>query len=662
MKANLKSALIVLLLVSVLCIPLPVRAVDIDIPPQAEGYVTDADIIEMISLMAWYRSGNVLAYLTALDQTLSPLISTSAELLGPEMPSITDVAGLRASYQAQLAAIANAASVDEARSLVAALETTALGLENQLRTMEAEMRGLEAPLRGQATAVENKIRAKIQAEVDSKTQEINAEINAIAEERAAAIRADTQARVEAALAGKNPNDYSEAEKADAQRQLDEFIAQSRADLTAEMNALGAQKEQELRDWAAQRAEELKGAEIRKFEALQAQFQSATARIQAAAAQQEAQYQQYYDQFLAKKRSIISAAMQPQYDTAVEQIRAHESDFQQAQANGRDIIPMNDLIGEFDTGWDSLVDTIAGAEFPEDIDEAVEGFKALWREKQRELEQARTQGAGEIIDLTLQKLAENDCEQRLADGRTKIETLIADIEARDPAGLDEKTVQRLRFLKAMLPLVDDAAGAIDEFKQATPDRDIADLLALRERLQEKLQNVENLAEYLDKMELPGDGIYIEAENESFTDLLPHTLVWHSHKELDNPTWRPPLSAGGLWYFSRPGETLGYYVDIVKPGQYTIWVRDIASLDWPVGARVFHVFVDGTDYGPFNEHGNRSKYPMGTFDWHPTATVQLSAGQHTLEIKKIEDTHAGPLIDAIYLTSTPGDDPRFMELAP
>ncbi|MCD6359072.1 MAG: hypothetical protein J7L90_03875, partial [Dehalococcoidia bacterium] len=341
--------------------------------------------------------------------------------------------------------------------------------------------------------------------------------------------------------------------------------------------------------------------------------------------------------------------------ALNEIKAHRSEFELAQEEERDLPSMSELLDDFQSGWENMVQTIVdNSDNPggqEVVDEAVYGFSTLWEEKQSYMELALAGSSSELINRTLSELVEHETEQRLIEGKQKIASGIAKLEnlKLEDGKLSPKATEYYRRLKMLSNLTDEAKDLIEQFKSAKPTDDISELHELKNRLRSKLEDLDRAERELNTLPIPGDSIFIEAENESYTELLPHTACWHSHKELNNPAWRPPLSGGGLWYFSRAPEMLGYHFAVKESGDYVIWLRDIASLDWPPGARSVSIIVDGKSYGSFSEHPNRTPYPPGTFAWHPTASVTLTAGQHTLELKKESDTGAAALLDAIYITN-------------
>ncbi|MBT97937.1 MAG: hypothetical protein CL902_04835 [Dehalococcoidia bacterium] len=160
--------------------------------------------------------------------------------------------------------------------------------------------------------------------------------------------------------------------------------------------------------------------------------------------------------------------------------------------------------------------------------------------------------------------------------------------------------------------------------------------------------------------PGQGIFFEAEDETEARLLPASESWHSHEEFVNvppASNRPGPSGGGNWYLSRNGESLVYEFDAPLAGEYSIYVRDFSSNDWPPGYRSMRINMDDIDLGIHAENDIRAAYPPGVFGWHKTTVVALEEGPYTMIVTKEGPAQAGPLLDAFYLTTNPDDDPEF-----
>ncbi|MFC2047793.1 hypothetical protein ACFLTK_05960, partial [Chloroflexota bacterium] len=422
-KLGVISILLVLFLY--MLIPNTSHAKEIYVPPQAKDLVSDADMLEMARLMSYAHSSEVLSYLEALDEVLSPLLADVRGVLGEGTPPLPDISGLRADYTGQLDAIGQAATIAEAETLIGKLESKARELEVTLRNMEGQLRALEPILREQAGVAEAEIRDRINSEVAKKTDEIRAEINQIAQQRAAQAQAEAEAQVQAEAAA-----YGQCDKAcmDALRaKLDAQQAQFRVKLTTEMNALAKEKEEELRVWAEARAEELKDKRVLEFERMQQEFEAIDGNVQAIATERQSfYYGSYYEKFLEKKAEIIRKAMDPQIQAAIAKIQIHAPEFELAQREGRDVPTTEELLQLLQNGRDDLAQTIAEAETNEEIDEAVAGFKALWRDRQSEMELARLKGSTDIIDFTLKKLAEHDTEKKLTENRITIVDLIDEL--------------------------------------------------------------------------------------------------------------------------------------------------------------------------------------------------------------------------------------------
>ncbi|MEK9152805.1 MAG: hypothetical protein AAB692_05575, partial [Patescibacteria group bacterium] len=151
------------------------------------------------------------------------------------------------------------------------------------------------------------------------------------------------------------------------------------------------------------------------------------------------------------------------------------------------------------------------------------------------------------------------------------------------------------------------------------------------------------------------LWIEAEAEVRTSLLPRTEQWHSIKGKSSDSWRPPTFGSGYWYLSRGGEWLEYDLTLPGAGNYNFWIRDLASnVPGQEGQGIVTVAFDGKPLGSFaeNEKGRSVPYPKGAFNWHKVASVKLSAGKHVLRITKQSTSSRAAILDAYYLTS--GDE--------
>lgn len=147
-----------------------------------------------------------------------------------------------------------------------------------------------------------------------------------------------------------------------------------------------------------------------------------------------------------------------------------------------------------------------------------------------------------------------------------------------------------------------------------------------------------------------GLWIEAESEARTSLLPKTESWHSHKWTAAAPWRPPLFGAGYWYLSRGGEWLEYDLTVPAAGTYQVWVRDYVDKFQPRGVRRITLTFDGKTYGTFPETTVAAPGDKGAFGWHKVGGgVTVAAGKHVMRVAKESTTSGAAILDAFYLTN-------------
>jgi hypothetical protein len=462
----------------------PAQAGVINVPPQAEGLVDVQDVLDMVSHMAWARSAELLAYLDALDEVMTPLIEAARAELGADMPAITDIDRLRSDWVAKLESIDRAGSIAAAEAIVATLESEGQAVGNTLRNLETELRGLEPLLRARAAVIEAELRAQMETEVQAKAAEIEAELNRIGEEKGAAAEAEIRARAEA-YARSTQGTTVDMDEVNAK--VNGWVAESKARITAEMETLAAEKEQEIREWAEQKALRLQEENFGTFIRIQEGFADISQRLENRAAERKAFYETHYDEFLRLKKAVVIEAMTPQYEAAVAQIKQREAEIELAVQSGRlDVPSMAELIAEFDMNWQSLTTAVTNAVSPEEIDQAIAGFRTFWEMKQSQLELALSRGTDELVRVTLEKLREDDTAARLNEAKAKMVSLVAGLES--GIDLSDEGKSKLRLMKEVLPLIDEALEIIGTFEGSEPGTDIAALMALKDRLEAGLTEI------------------------------------------------------------------------------------------------------------------------------------------------------------------------------
>jgi len=186
-------------------------------------------------------------------------------------------------------------------------------------------------------------------------------------------------------------------------------------------------------------------------------------------------------------------------------------------------------------------------------------------------------------------------------------------------------------------------------------------ALDQKLIDSLNDVKKDKEAIDKMIADlkafesqagkGNGISIEAEEETTSFIYPVNQRPAVNMKETNPSWRPLYFGSGDWYLAVGGEYLTYNFIVPKDGQYNVWVRDYVDNFQARGIRKIVISFDGKTYGTFPE--NNASIPTGNtkgiLAWHKVGdTISLKAGQHTMKVMKQATTNGAAVLDSFYLT--------------
>jgi hypothetical protein len=655
MKKLLSGFSGILLAFCLLMPPCAVTAQGVQIPDDLEGIIPESDLVELIGYMAQYQSASLFAHLEAADAVLTPLFADIKTVLGSEA-DLPDVSAIKAEYQAKIDAIFQSASASEAESRVQDL--IACGEEVQARFQEiaSQMQALASKLEQKGAELQEELTTamdewlaeeeqKIQQQLDAESQQLAAEMQARVEQYAAQL---TQSLI--AAAGSNPD--PDAIKAQVDAAVAAKVAEESRELQQYMQQRGEELGQQLQAAADAKADELSDGAYTALQSIRDTSENIGERIEQAAQALLPSFDVYYQKFLQKKGEIIGIAVDAQLETARQQILEYADELDEARSQGRDVPSADELLAQLEQDKQSMIAALVLAESGAEIDEIVNDFKARWEDIRKSLEAARMQGAQEIIDRTLEALNNNDTETKLLAAQVQIEKGIKDLEAGlAQDGLKDSEKAQLMKLYQLSPLIEDCLALINEFKQANADDDIDYLLALKDRLQERLTGIQRCTD--EESLCPGLGTFIEAEDEKSTALLAPTEEWHSHQELD-ADWRPePLSGEGAWYLSRGGESLSYSFSVAAEGDYALWIRDLGTSE-KTGQRAVSIAIDGVDYGTYAENPNPAPEP-GIFGWHQTATVHLTAGTHTLTVTKADTTQGAAVLDCFYLTDNLAEVP-------
>ncbi|MDP1629326.1 MAG: hypothetical protein Q8L57_01760, partial [bacterium] len=205
---------------------------------------------------------------------------------------------------------------------------------------------------------------------------------------------------------------------------------------------------------------------------------------------------------------------------------------------------------------------------------------------------------------------------------------------------------------MIKQIDGINSSCDSAPATPPTNDfIISLQNARVDADALLKDVDQLKLEGEKLKREGSGkIWIEAENETRSSILPHTEAWHSHKWTQSAPWRPPLFGTGYWYLSRGGEYLEYQFTVSAAGTYNVWIRDYVDKFQPKGVRVIVINFDGKKYGAFPEVDKPAPGEKGVLGWHKVGKgIALNAGSHLMRITKEASTSGAAVLDAFYLTT-------------
>ena len=480
---------IIILLLLLTLIPASSSAATGNIPEDILSFVPESDIVELMYLAGYYRSAELLAYLEAMDEILVPAMTDVTLLLGEQIPALPDFRALQADYITRLEAIRETKTVTEAEALVRDLESEGQHIATTLQETESRTRVIEPELIAQGEQTEAKIRAMMEPEIELKVQAINDEINSIVEQRVAEMRARIQYLImqEAIQTTINPN--NPAIGASLQAQRDTEIAQFTAQLTEEMNTLGEQRGTELQQWANLRVEELTAEYAGPFLRIRDNFSNMGARLDEAATLKMADYTIYEEQYLAKKKDIITRVISAQLEKAKEQIKAHASDFELAWQSGQNFPTMEEFLAEFQTGWDILQQNLMAANSEAEANSAIAEFSQMWQEKQAEMEALRPSGSSEILKTIQNEIKVREIEEKLAIGKEDIMQSIALLkELKESNDITPEQTSNLENLYTLLSLLNEAQNQINEINAAGAEEDVEKLLQWKSNIVTLLQQI------------------------------------------------------------------------------------------------------------------------------------------------------------------------------
>lgn len=208
------------------------------------------------------------------------------------------------------------------------------------------------------------------------------------------------------------------------------------------------------------------------------------------------------------------------------------------------------------------------------------------------------------------------------------------------------------IQKTLKTISDINDKCDTASADNLDQGLIDLLDAVKKDKEIIDKMVKDIKALEAEAGKGDGITIEAENETSSFIYPVSQRPAVNMKEINPRWRPPYFGSGDWYLASGGEYLTYNFTISKDGKYNIWIRDYVDNFQARGIRKVVVSFDGANYGTFAE--NTSAVPSGNtkgvFAWHKVGEgVSLKAGLRTMKVMKQATTAGAAILDSFYLTT-------------
>ena len=633
--------------------------ISVSVPPEATKYVPEQDLVQLIYEFTLWRSGEFIARLEAVDETLTPLFQAMRETVGVNI-TLPDTSAIRKQAKDTIEQVGRSKTVAEAQQHL-----------NRLAQLGTSVGDAYSSLRVQATPLQQ----------GSQTQgkEIAGKVSALMQQEAARMQADIQQRLQAKATAKSSQIAAQAASAmqsyimaqvaqardpaamagiagQAQAYAGQLTAQLTAELQAELDAEAKAAEQDAQAQLQKRIDELVGEQGKALTRIQELSGDVDQRLEALTKQKLAAYDAYKDRALTRLRDTMRKVMEGELARAEALIKKEApaaSALPPGSAKGFD---RDTLLARVQQDREALSRLLGEANSQQEFAEAAASLQARWAGVQKELERTLVQETRQARDQIKAKLDETKAASLLAGGVEKTNQGIQVLERmqREQGKLDAKNADSLKKLKLLKGELQEASNLVQEFNREYAKNPITlsiqQLLDLKDRLQAKLEAIERAVK--EKSLVPSSaGVFIEAENEARAELLPRDVEWASTKEI-NPSWRPkPMSGNAVWYLSRGGETLSYFVNAPVDGVYTFWVRDLNDGRHAVSRRLITITIDGKRLGDFEPSST-----IGRWTWHKITTVTLSAGQHQMNVTKTATTSAAAQLDAFYLTTDPNETPK------
>jgi hypothetical protein len=633
--------------------------ISVSVPPEASKYVPEQDLVLLIYEFTLWRSGEFLARLEAVDETLTPLFQAMRETVGVDI-KLPDTSAIRKQAKDAIEQVGRSKTVAEAQQHLNRLAQLGTSVGDAYSSLKVQAAPLQQGAQAKGKEIESKVSALMQQEAARMQADIQKRIQAKATAKSSQIAAQAASAMQSYIMAQIAQTRDPAAMAgiagQAQAYASQLMAQLTSELQTELNTEAKAAEQDARAQLQKRLDELIGDPGKALARIQELSGDVDQRLEALTKQKLAAYDVYKDRALTRLRDTMRKVMEGELARAEALIKKEAPAASALPPGSAQGLDRDTLLARVQQDRQALSRLLGQANSQQEFAEAAASLQARWAGIQKELERTRVQETRQAMDQIKAKLDEAKAASQLAAAVEKTDQGIQVLERmqRQQGKLDAKNADSLKKLKLLKGELQQANSLVQEFNREyaknPPTLSIQQLLDLKDLLQTKLEAIERAVK--DKSLIPSSaGVFIEAENEARAELLPRDVEWASTKEI-NPRWRPkPMSGNAVWYLSRGGETLYYFVNAPLDGSYSLWVRDLNDGRQAESARSITVTIDGKRLGDFPPSSN-----IGPWTWHKITTVTLSAGQHQMNVTKTATTSAAAQLDAFYFTTDPNETPK------
>ena len=572
-----------------------------EIPADVRGLLPDSDWVKLFCAEANWRTEMARYAITEIRGTFSDVQPAFDEL--KVTVALPDYDGLGAELDSMVAAVCGNATVDGATAAVEDLMAFAGG---PMRARFWELaKDLEDNMRGTAGQIEERLRADLGAAAEQEQAAIQPQIEAEAREYGTSL---------AMGLGRMP---TAADMAAIQQQVTEWVQQQ----AAEAEETSRQKYEAL-------GAELKTRIEERMRGVATKFADLGNRLQSMESAPTAKAEQYRQEALALRESLVMRIVDMHLDAAQQKVTASIADLP-----AEDQAAIKRLFDDLRAARDALRDRVREAIARGDdagLASLLEDFGRTWEEKGAELEKSR--GSAKPVCERVQA--------GIAEGKPQFEQVLGQLMKLDlPAGMAGKRDEAVVAVRDALTAMDTVSGMC-----AVPEDTTArELMGPATELKRKSELAVALLEALKSLK-GGAAVFFEAEDEASSHITTIGVAWDPREEI-NPSWRVGYSGRGLWYLSVGGDWLDYEFDVPVAGDYIFWMRDYHDTYHSPEERVMVFQIDGREIGRFPSH-SQPPTPRGVFAWHQGTTVALTQGTHTMRAIKEQTTGSAALPDAFF----------------